>query len=341
MLTTTQPKRDAVLDILKFIAIFMVINGHTFQYSGCGEASLDISFIKFTTITQMPLFTFISGYVSYRAITTQPLWCGIMKRRWYSLIRPMLIFCLIWAVIQLAFYTPTPITPWVIVDTTLFSIKSSYWFIYVVLYCIILGYVATRWGGEEMVMLLTIALIQFVPDGTTIPPFMSLLKAMLPFFFGGMLFKKYDMFATLQRVKWISIAIATLTLGIGLWLYSGAHTFYFFANLTTQQHIESYVEMLGAGFASIILCYFAAQYFDKKFGNSGIIGIIKRLGNYTFAMYMIQGIVFAAMRQHAIHIDSHTMQLLLSLTIFLSICLCVALMSRSRLLSRLLLGKTK
>lgn len=338
--TTTQPRRDNVLDILKFVAIFMVVNGHTYQYSGSDIASLDMAFIKFSTITQMPLFAFISGYVSFRSITTQPLWRGTLKSRWYSLIRPMIIFCLIWAVINLIFYIPKPIGAWEIVDATLFSIKSSYWFIWIVIYCIILGYLATKWGGI-LYMLLLIALLQVVPDSTSIPPFIGFLKAMLPFFFGGMLFKQHNLFDKLKQHKLVSMMIAATILAIGYALYRGSHTFYFFPDLSIEQHIAFYALMQFAGFASIIICYFIAHWIDQKVGNSRMMSVVKYLGGFTFAIYMLQGLVFAIMRQHAINIESQWMQLLLSLSIFTTLCLLVFGMSKSRLLSRLLLGKMR
>lgn len=338
MLTTTPPRRDAVLDILKFVAIFMVVNGHTFQYSGSDTASLDMAFIKFTTITQMPLFTFISGYVSYRSLTTQPLWGGVMKSRWFSLIRPMIIYCLIWAVVELIFYKPHPLGAWEVIDTTLFSIKSSYWFIYIVIYGVMIGYATLRWGGIRA-MIIAWLVIQFIPGGLAVPPSIGFLKTMIPFFFGGMLFKQYDLFNKLQTHKWITIGVAFAVLAAGYVMYSGARTFYFFSNLDFGERVESYALMLFAGFASIILCYFVAQRIDRWFGSSCIIGVMKRLGGLTFAMYMLQGLVFAVMRQHSIHIDSQLMQLLLSISIFTTLCLTVYAMSKSRLLSRMLLGK--
>lgn len=339
MQTTTPPRRDAVLDILKFVAIFMVVNGHAFQYSGSDTAYLDMAFMKFTTITQMPLFTFISGYVSYRSMTTLPLWRGgIMANRWYSLIRPMIIFCLIWAVIELIFYKPHPVSAYEIIDTTLFSIKSSYWFIYIVIYGVMIGYATLRWGGIRA-MIVAWLVIQFIPDGMAMPPFINFLKTMIPFFFGGMLFKQYDLFNKLQSHKWITTGVALAVLATSYVLYRGTHTFYFFTNLEFGERVGYYTLMLFGGFASIIICYFVAQRIDRWFGNSSIVGIMKRLGGLTFAIYMLQGLVFAAMRQHSIHIDSKLMQLLLSISIFTALCLTVYAMSQSRLLSRLLLGK--
>ena len=58
--------RDKSLDLLKAIAIFLVVWGHSIQYFGEGIGVLDNPIGKFIYMVHMPLFMFVSGYVSIR-----------------------------------------------------------------------------------------------------------------------------------------------------------------------------------------------------------------------------------------------------------------------------------
>ena len=91
-------KRDATLDIVKCICIFFVILGHTIQCFGEGIGVLEHPVGKFITMFNMPLFIFVSGYLSMGALS-RPLLENI-RSKWNSLILPMLIFSLVCYVIK-------------------------------------------------------------------------------------------------------------------------------------------------------------------------------------------------------------------------------------------------
>ena len=50
-------KRDRVLDMLKSVAMFMVISAHCFQHTGYGNGYLNIPIFRLITMIQMPLLS--------------------------------------------------------------------------------------------------------------------------------------------------------------------------------------------------------------------------------------------------------------------------------------------
>ncbi|MDO4511363.1 MAG: acyltransferase, partial [Bacteroidales bacterium] len=88
--TTLKKERIEYFDLLKGIAIFMVVMGHALTMCVRG---LDAAFLfKFIGQVHMPVFFFISGYLTYKAGFATP---GL-KKRFVQLIIPFLVITPLW-----------------------------------------------------------------------------------------------------------------------------------------------------------------------------------------------------------------------------------------------------
>lgn len=325
--------RDNTIDILKFIAIFMVICGHTFQYFGIGVEYLNIPFFKITTMIQMPLFTFISGYVSYKAITQYPI-KQIFSSRARSLLWPMCVFSTLMFVITLPLI-------WQHADFQLIipkyvgSIIYSYWYIWVILYSICSAYLSNILLGYKG-LLISLLIVILVPFNIPIPHILYY-KAMYPFFVGGLIFYKYDLFDFIVSYKKVFIALLSLIfIGCYYW-YDYNNVFYFFKQLPLNQCISSYLHMLISGFCGICLIYILVKFLGG--GKHKYTKIMMYLGQYTFGLYMLQGIVFKIVENNNLFITNYLLLSLIAIGGFASMCLCIYLISHSEFLSKHLLGK--
>ncbi|MBR1552186.1 MAG: acyltransferase [Muribaculaceae bacterium] len=87
-------KRIQHFDVLKGIAIFMVVMGHVIAMCIRG---LDGAFLfKFIEQTHMPIFFFISGYLTYAATERNLFKTPNLKKRFMQLIIPFLVITPLW-----------------------------------------------------------------------------------------------------------------------------------------------------------------------------------------------------------------------------------------------------
>lgn len=87
-------KRILHFDVLKGIAIFMVVMGHVIAMCIRG---LDGAFLfKFIEQTHMPIFFFISGYLTYAATGQSSFKAPNLKKRFMQLIIPFLVITPLW-----------------------------------------------------------------------------------------------------------------------------------------------------------------------------------------------------------------------------------------------------
>lgn len=325
-------KRDESLDLLKFITIFMVITGHTFQCLGYDIKSLDIFPINIFTLIQMPQFMFITGYVSYRSIENRSF-KYLAETRWKSLLRPMIVYSLI---IYLGTYFSNSDTP--ILYGIIRSYFKSYWFIWAVVYCLLFMYVCRRLlkYGIALITILSVLVCSIPPEYSFIPHF-SYFQAMLPFFILGFYCKKYDLLLRyIDKVQYI-LPVSLIIFIACVPFYSGSHTFYFFSDMTTIEHLKSFILMLIAGVSGIISCYYLITLLLKKITN---LRFAITAGQYTFAMYMIQGIVFKIFSHINIDLHYYVLYWIAAISIFIIINLFIVIIKRSKLLSLILLGKS-
>ena len=87
-------QRIEYFDLLKGIAIFMVVMGHALTMCVRG---LDAAFLfKLIGQVHMPAFFFISGYLTYKANTDNQFITPGLKKRFIQLIIPFLVITPLW-----------------------------------------------------------------------------------------------------------------------------------------------------------------------------------------------------------------------------------------------------
>jgi len=93
-------QRNSYIDFIKGIVITFVVLGHCIQsieYNGSNAFYADNLF-KYIYIFHMPILIAISGYYSYNSINKRTLF-NFIKTRFYQLLIPMAIWCIIYSII--------------------------------------------------------------------------------------------------------------------------------------------------------------------------------------------------------------------------------------------------
>lgn len=322
--------RDKALDLLKYVTIFMVVTGHTFQYLGYGLDCLDLFPIDIFTMIQMPQFMFISGFVSFKSLQNAP-YKYLLETRWKSLLRPMIFYSLV-------IYTEAII--WGGNLSVLGPIKAyinSYWFIWAVIYSLIFMYVSIRILKLNSALTVLMAIATCLIPSKFIPiPHFSLFQAMLPFFLFGFYCKQYDILDKIYR-KFNYIAPSALFIFFCcLYFYNGRNSFYFFREMAFIEMMKSFCFMLIAGTSGIILCYCLIKYSLTKLKN---VDFAITAGQYTFAIYMMQGIVFNTLQHYNLNFREYWLCWIVAILIFGAINTLIKIVREAKLLSLLLLGK--
>lgn len=329
-------RRNGVWDLLKCVAIFCVISGHCFQHTGYGSAYLNIPIFKVVTMFEMPLFIFLSGCASYKSFSrTSPR--ELVSRRIRGIVIPMVIFATIKFIINGIIYHQGAISIGGAFHDWLVEIAYGYWFIWVLLYCIFLSYAALKIGGNYGLLIAYIA-VMLIPR--TLPlPHLTSFQAMLPFFIGGMLFSQYRVSEWIAKHK-VAICGVCLATVVGCYVtYRAGGVFYFFKYLPTDAYIKYYAHMLVAGTVTIIPLYLVAEGVVRRFGSSALISSGMQIGQLTLGIYLTQDLFVEVAQQYDISIPQPMLQLILGIAVFMASIAIVKVISKSRNLSRVMLGK--
>ena len=177
-------KRNAAFDLVKLIAMFMVVLGHTIGYRPGFNLATTMSYpTNFIIATNMPLFFMVSGYFSDRLHTSLSwrkligrLICYFWPLAFFSVLFATLD-CFVWAKIQIV---DIPIA---IVRRFLFG----GWFFYALAFCDVATFLANCFGKKpEGIFSICVACYMLVLLGSGRVWHAQNIVAMIPFYWFGL-----------------------------------------------------------------------------------------------------------------------------------------------------------
>ena len=92
----TKP-REATFDLLKFVAIYLVILGHCLGRLGLGMEILNHPMGKLIVMVNMPLFIFITGYFGQSLY--KRTFIPLLVAKYRTLLRPCLVYSIVCALL--------------------------------------------------------------------------------------------------------------------------------------------------------------------------------------------------------------------------------------------------
>lgn len=330
----TQEKRIAYYDILKCVIIFLVIWGHCGQQLGLGMDSLDTIDGQIRTLIDMPMFMIMCGFFAFTSF--QKTVKSFLLSKWNTLLLPMLVYCVGGCLTDL-FVKESCITAWG-GKLLISNIIYGYWFIWTVLGCSLIMLFCRKCVSSRYRPLVVCAfwiILLFMPFWP-IPHLLSH-KAMFPFFVFGYMLRQYEVVPLLMRHRAWSFSLAGLLfLGV-FFCFSGEDSFYYFASMSKAQYAISYLLMLLGGISGFIICLMLSMQIGKK--ENKLTLFLKYAGQYTLAMYMMQGLVMKILGACHLHIYSEAIYFSSALLLFFSLSLIIFFCTKSEILSKYLLGK--
>lgn len=179
-------KRDPYWDIVKGVAIILVVIGHaTTLVFGENEECYHTLLWKFIYSMHMPLFMIVSGYFFLFSLRKDAL--TIIRKRFVQLLLPIIIISFFDYSIN--YYTPPLRFPETIIDLYA-RYLSSLWFLRALFYCSVIILIGNKFFKDHPVFYFLVILLsilvpeRFHSEGT---------QAMIPFFIFGYFFNKYNL----------------------------------------------------------------------------------------------------------------------------------------------------
>lgn len=278
-------KRSNLVDLIKGIAIVLVIYGHVLQYFTAKLLDFfEIPMFKFTYSFHMPLFMIVSGYLFFSSIQEQGTWFIIERK-----IKTLFIPAFIWGGVFYSF------TLFLEKRIEAFSVNelidnvTGVWFVYSVFINSILILLAYKKRGMKLIVILLAPLLfVFIPNST-------LLIFMYPFFLIGYLYHKHErrlhvIEEKLEEIALILFPIMLLHFGRRDYIYtSKINPFTSSYGITLQIIINIFRWGIGLC-GSLVVIHFARVLIKMNRGKF-LLDKLERLGQKTLEIYVIQRVV--------------------------------------------------
>lgn len=207
-------KRNVFIDIIKGVAIFLMLWGHCIQYCivGSGLDFWDNCVFKFIYSFHMPLFMLVSGFLFFYSCINRSL-ADLLKHRTQALLQPIIFGSFFDYLVTTAFFSALQGNFLEIFDGNWLSRLPSLWFLWSVLAAsVVTAFVYKIFNTRITRLILFVIMIPVV----AIFPNTSMNLKMYPYFLIGFYFAKYkDIIpASLLNLKYLSLPLFPILFGI-------------------------------------------------------------------------------------------------------------------------------
>ena len=331
--------RNKELDILKSIAIILVVLGHCIQYGSGNQYLEEESFLnnilfKIIYSFHMPLFMLISGYLFYSSAqkyTTREL----LKKKVVTILIPLLSFSIIDLTINILFKRTITFN---IIFQTFFG---KLWFLWAI---IILSFITTfikKFFKDNIIIYLILFILTFfVPTKFNI----QLYAFLYPYFIIGYFSYKYKNIFIKNiniNIKYILNLIIFIFFIILLCFYN-YHSYIYTSGMSiinniSQIFIDLYRLIIGI-IGSTLVIITVINLCDKVRINKS--NYILDIGRNTLGIYAISNFLFIIMKKITYNFDGiNYIYLIIEGFIVIMVCmLIIKIIRKNRILAKLLLG---
>lgn len=290
-------KRNEKIDVIKGVAIILVVYGHALQY-GSGETVLKSALFfenpifKFIYSFHMPLFMVVTGYLFSFSVKKYSV-TEIVKSRVCTLIVPICTWSLIPVMAKLV--NGCRISILEMLEIYINTIIKELWYLWAIFYCSLIVMIVSKYMNDRVIMYILVFIITFfVTDDRNI----SLYKYMYPFFILGYY---YGLQGDAIRLWWMRNRNKILLVLIGIYvvmffrfgydsyIYTSGYCILGKEDVWKQVVINIYRLAIGCIGSFIIIGSIDVFYslIDKK-----IIKIIAYLGRNSMGIYVFSGAIF-------------------------------------------------
>jgi fucose 4-O-acetylase-like acetyltransferase len=288
-LTPAATGRDPGIDVLRAVAVLLVVFGHGIQYSN--KAFDENLVFKFIYSFHIPLFFFLSGFLAFRSSPE-----GYLPRKSRQLLIPyfawMAIYYLLFNGADPTLFGPGRIAEY-LVDSLVYQGDGSLWFLWV-LFTISVVHALSR-SLRYKYVLYSAAILCLYPLQEALPSLslmgLGLVRWHLFFFMAGLFFAEYDI-AGKMRWSWVLPFVPLGAYSFLAWNRCGNATVVGF-DIDSQLLLNAYtlaIRYASAG-SMIVVLFHAKKYcsFDNK--------VVRWISLKSLAFYSTQYVFIHALRK--------------------------------------------
>lgn len=347
----TQPlERNKYIDIVKGVAIFLVVLGHIYVYkSGWGNY-----FVKFIYSFHMPLFSLISGYLLYFSLNSSKSITKIIKNK-MLLLFPIIIFNFYWVIFKNIQFTNNEIYFILPIKYFFWKIFDGYWFLWGILYSsIIFLFVKYLAKDSLLVHLILLIYFAFIPSfifGIQTFRFIFIYQFLVISYFAT----KYNKILKFKKTYIISIISIIFIFLLYYWdtkdyIYvSGFNIYKPLLNISCleQIKIDSYRLLVGVSGSIFVMSFIYFLY--NKLPNNIFSKIFQNLGIKSLEIYAIQEIIFTfiiypLIDKYNIYPESsevylHIINFSIAIMVIVLCQIIIAIIKKSTILNKVHFGK--
>lgn len=278
--------RSKFIDIIKGIAIILVVLGHLIQYGNgldyvVNGYFFDNLLFKIIYSFHMPLFMLISGYLFYFSITKKDF-KELLKGRFFGIVVPIVS----WGVLVNIIF---------LIINRNFDIYQFYsiWFLWAILFNSLLVIIINKLFKDSVILYVLIGIIMLI-----IPDFynLHLFKYMYPYFVLGYFFNKS--FST-KNFQLNIIFLFSLLLYVPLMFFWDRSSYIYVSGVNIMANpkiidqllIDIYRWVVGGIGSVLVLSLFFIIYKKYELNNS-LLNIIEKIGKFSLGIYIISNYIF-------------------------------------------------
>lgn len=307
--------RIEIYDIIKGLAIFLVVLGHTIQ-------AFDFPNEYFVPIYMfhMPLFMIISGYFFYPSIEKYSL-KDYIKRKTIRLLIPSLF----WGIFNMLIINGNKLlnnSP-INLEYSFNIIITGMWFLVVLYVLSVIGGIIYKKSSQYEFLIWGIIYIIIL----LIPPFwiMNEIKFLLPFFLIGYMMKIYKVEEYIfSKYKYHIFLTCLLIFVVCLNIFTFDFTVYKTpTDILSIEYFYKYIVRFLSGISGSFICFYICKLIEKT---SSIKGYLLRIGITTLPIYVLHQKFLLV--SHLFSFDIY-MWLIIPLISFIIIEVCILLYKNS------------
>jgi fucose 4-O-acetylase-like acetyltransferase len=289
--------RNELLDIIKGVAIILVVFGHCIQYGSGSEylhrlVFFDNTVFKVIYSFHMPLFMLVSGYL-FNLSVCRHSFKNILLSRFTTLIIPIFVWSFLTIAIRSIIHNED-IAVFSLIKTYLKTSLTTLWFLWAIFYCsLVVLFVRKIFNDSIYMYIFGFILTFFIPDVLNL----HLYKFMYPFFVLAYFYSKNEDCIT----PWVSKQKASILLFVLGFVFLTMIIFYsndsyiytsgyyvLNKNIVRQFFIDIYRLLIGLVGSMLIILIIKISY--NKINNTLFIAVSK-IGTFSLGIYIISGYI--------------------------------------------------
>lgn len=276
--------RNKELDILKGIAIILVILGHTIQYTK-GEEYLNKGYFYYNYLFtfiysfHMPLFMMISGWLFYFSIKKYNI-KNLIINKFQTIIIPVITWTLLVDLIFMILNKDIPSVIGIILD-----ILNGFWFFWAVFYCSLGLIIGNKVFKDNFLFHIIVIIILII-----LPNIFNkdLFGYMYPYFVTGYYLNKQKEKIKISKIIYLPILLLYFIMLVcwdrKFYIYTSWLNIYKNEDIFNQIYIDIYRWIIG--FLGCILIYGVVKSLYNKFKKAKIFYVLSFTGCFTMGIYI-------------------------------------------------------